>query len=54
MYDCQAIKGYGFNKSGVYHVTPIGTCKGFNVYCDMTTENGGWLVSENCYVPIIE
>ena len=43
--DCQDIQSAGQNSSGVYHVTPRGTHNGFDVYCDMETEDGGWLVS---------
>ena len=30
--------------SGVYHVTPSCSRTGYNVFCDMTTDGGGWLV----------
>ena len=45
VHDCQQLKDYGFNGSGIFHVVPVGSCKGFNVYCDMSTDDGGWLVS---------
>ena len=45
MQDCQELRKFGFYKSGVYHVTPDGTWKGLDVYCDMATDGGGWLVS---------
>ena len=44
VHDCQEIRDRGFNKSGVYYVTPVGSYKGFDVYCDMETDEGGWLV----------
>ena len=44
-HDCQEIKDLGHKDSGVYHITPLGTYSGFDVYCDMSTEDGGWLVS---------
>ena len=43
--DCQGIQDLGFTKSGVYHVTPTGFHDGFDAYCDMETDSGGWLVS---------
>ena len=42
--DCQEIKDAGFTKSGVYHITPMGAYEGLDVYCDMETDGGGWLV----------
>lgn len=42
--DCQDYKDAGYNESGVYHVKPLGTHFGFKVYCDMITDDGGWLV----------
>ena len=33
--------------SGVYRITPVGTYRGFDVYCDMNTDDGGWLV---CFI----
>ena len=43
--DCLEVRDMGFNTSGVYPITPMGVYKGFDVYCDMETDNGGWLVS---------
>ena len=43
--DCLEVRDMGFNTSGVYHITPIGVYRGFDVYCDMETDDGGWLVS---------
>ena len=42
--DCQDLREMGFTESGVYIVTPAGTSEGIEVYCDMYTDNGGWLV----------
>ena len=42
--DCREIKDNGFTMSGVYKVTPVGTCRGLKVYCDMYTDGGGWMV----------
>ena len=42
--DCQDWYDLGHTTSGVYHVTPCGTRFGYDVYCDMETDGGGWLV----------
>ena len=42
--DCEDVKDIGFTKSGVYHIVPEGSSRGYDVYCDMDTEEGGWLV----------
>ena len=39
--DCSDWKEDGHKKSGVYLINPDGGIP-FNVYCDMTTDNGGW------------
>ena len=44
-HDCQEIKDFGHRDSGVYHITPLSAYSGFDVYCDMSTDDGGWLVS---------
>ena len=42
--DCQDFMNMRNTTSGVYHVTPEGTFRGYDVYCDMETDGGGWLV----------
>ena len=42
--DCRDVQELGFTTSGLYHVTPVGTFTGFDVWCDLDTEDGGWLV----------
>ena len=43
--DCQDVKDNGHLTSGVYRVYPACAYIGLNVYCDMDTDGGGWLVS---------
>ena len=49
MKDCVDWKREGFTTDGVYTITPAVATK-IEVYCDMTTDDGGWLVSTiHCY-----
>lgn len=43
--DCVDVKDAGNTQSGVYKVTPPGEAQ-IEVYCDMDTEGGGWLVKQ--------
>ena len=43
--DCRDVQDLGFTQSGVYTINPD-THDGYNVYCDMDTDGGGWLVSK--------
>ena len=46
--DCGDIQDMGFETSGVYRIYPAGIRNGIEVYCDMETDDGGWLVSFLC------
>jgi hypothetical protein len=40
---CLEWLNYGRNTSGIYRINPTGNQE-FNVYCDMTTDGGGWML----------
>ena len=44
--DCSDIRALGYSTSGVYRVYPGSLAKRIqaDVYCDMTTPGGNWLV----------
>ena len=42
--NCKEILTYGFTKSGVYEINPMDGHGWFDVYCDMETDGGGWVV----------
>ena len=43
-HNCKEILAYGFTESGVYVINPMDGTGWFDVYCDMETGGGGWVV----------
>ena len=43
--DCLDYRDSGETRSGVYRIIPPDMHTGYDVYCDMKTDGGGWMVS---------
>ncbi|KAK2144794.1 hypothetical protein LSH36_730g01065 [Paralvinella palmiformis] len=43
-HDCADVQRYGFHYSGIYTIYPPTAEQGIEVFCDLNTDSGGWLV----------
>ena len=41
---CREVQLKGATEDGIYTICPVSWTQPINVYCDLTTENGGWTV----------
>ena len=42
--NCREVQLQGAKLNGVYTIYPLSLTQPINVYCDLTTDNGGWTV----------
>ncbi|XP_038062039.1 ficolin-3-like [Patiria miniata] len=41
---CQMLLNAGYSDNGIYTIYPSGMAEGLQVYCDMETDGGGWII----------
>ena len=44
VYDCTDVRNQGYTTIGVYEIHLVDTSTHIDVYCDLESDNGGWLV----------
>ncbi|GBM08566.1 hypothetical protein AVEN_69781-1 [Araneus ventricosus] len=57
--DCEELLACGYNLSGIYRIYPRSRLNtwgeaGFDVFCDMDTDGGGWTVIHSVICPAFE
>ncbi len=43
--DCEDVMAYYPGADGIYWIDPLGTSVGYEAYCDLTLEDGGWTLA---------
>ena len=51
--DCTDIRNQGYTTSGVYKIFRIDLQKDIQVYCDLKTDNKGWLVGISIVIDLV-
>lgn len=52
--DCEDALKKGFTKSGVYRIKPKASHRPFPVWCDMNTDDGGWIVIQTRFDGLVD
>ena len=53
VHDCTDIRNKGYNTSGVYEIFLVDLWKHVDVYCDLETDNKGWLVRIDIVIGLV-